>query len=64
MSERLNFGLSFLGMGLVSLYWGLKMKKPTWGGGIVRKYTLLILGVFCIISSILFLFGVIKNNEQ
>jgi hypothetical protein len=62
MSEHLKYGIWFLGMGITSLYIGLKLRKPTWIGGFVRKYTLIIIGFFCIISGLLFLFGVIKNN--
>lgn len=38
--------------GVVALLLGLKWKKPSYGGGVVHKYGLIVLGAMCIIYGI------------
>ncbi|CAN5511009.1 hypothetical protein BH10BAC2_BH10BAC2_48320 [soil metagenome] len=55
MSENLGYGLFSLIVGIISLYIGMKLKKPSWAGGVVRKYGLIAIGILGIINGIILL---------
>ena len=55
MSEDIKYGLLFLGIGLLNLYIGVAWKKPSYGGGVVRKYGSICLGITLVLYSIFLL---------
>ena len=63
MSEKLKYGLGAIGVGILSLFIGLKGKKPTWVGDKLRTYALIVVGSFLVVAGILFLFGIITDNS-
>lgn len=47
----------FIMAGITSLYIGLKWKKPSYGGGVVHKYALIILGCMSLLYGIVSILG-------
>ena len=58
MNHDIQYGVFSIALGLISLYLGLAWKKPTYGGGIVRKYGSIVLGFFLVIYGIILCFKV------
>ena len=57
--QSTKFALMFAGMSIVSLYLGLTWRKPSYGGGVVRKYGALVMGIICGLYSIYLLVGIL-----
>ena len=58
MAKNSEYDFLFILIGAVSLYIGLRGKKPTYGGGIVRKYVLIAIGILFVVYGLLsFLFS-------
>jgi hypothetical protein len=56
MSEHTKYSLLAILLGIICLYLGLTWKKPTYGGGIVQKYTSIVLGAMSLLYGIFSLF--------
>jgi hypothetical protein len=56
MQKDTGYTILFILVGIVSLILGLTWKKPTYGGGTVRKYGAIILGVTFLLYGIFSLF--------
>jgi hypothetical protein len=56
MQKDTAYNILFILVGIVSLILGLTWKKPTYGGGTVRKYGAIILGVILLLYGIFSLF--------
>ena len=52
MKDDIIGNFLFIIAGVIALYIGLKWKKPSYGGGVVHKYGLIILGSMCVIYGI------------
>jgi hypothetical protein len=50
------YGLLFISIGLLVLILGLMWKKPTYGGGVVQKYTSIVVGTMSVLYGIASLF--------
>jgi hypothetical protein len=56
MAKDTMYDLLFILIGLVNLYLALNWKKPAYGGGIVRKYFSMTIGILFIIYGLFSLF--------
>lgn len=56
MKGSIMENLLFILAGIIVLYIGLRWKNPNYGGGIVHKYTLIILGAMAFIYGLVTLF--------
>jgi len=52
MQKDTGFNILFILIGMVSLILGLTWKKPTYGGGFVRKYGAIILGIIFLLYGV------------
>jgi len=50
--KNIKYVLLFAGISIIGLYLGLSWKKPSYGGGVVRKYGAISIGILCGLYSI------------
>ena len=55
--ENIKYLFISAGLSVFGLYWGLSWKNPSYGGGVVHKYTAIIIGIF---SGICFIYLLIQ----
>jgi len=57
MSDNTKYSLLFILLGIVLLLLGLIGEKPTYGGGWIRKYESIIVGVISLLYGLVSLFN-------
>ena len=56
MYDDTKYNILSILLGLVALYLGLTWKKPSYGGGVVQKYTSIVVGIMSLLYGIFSLF--------